>query len=71
MDMLRYSNCVPRTEDDVNSTRAAMVNWSGVREIELVRTASSAFAVKFLAEKRWESFGWKVVGVGKHFKVKG
>ena len=66
-DMLRYSNCEARTSDDAESINATMSDWPGVREIELVRSASNLHAVKFLAEDRWKSFGWEVVSFRKPF----
>lgn len=68
-DMLRYSNCVPRTSDDAASIAASPKDWPGIREVELIRSASTAYAVKHIAEDRWKSFGWQVIRIGKPSKV--
>ena len=69
MDMLRYSKCEPRTEDDEESILATPSDWPGEREIELVRMASNTTAVNFLADDRWKSFGWEIIARRKHYHV--
>jgi hypothetical protein len=51
LDMLRRDMAFPRTSAD-----AAAITLRGPRKIDL--TASAA---RWVAVKRWESFGWRVV----------
>lgn len=70
MDMLRYSNCKPKTECDAESVKALPADWPGPREIELVRIAPNIGAVRFVAEERWKAFGWEVLRSAKPFHTR-
>jgi len=55
LDMLRYDNCVPSTQEDV-----IKLTDDGRRLIQLGMFAQSLAGLRPTKE-RWESFGWEVV----------
>lgn len=69
VDMLRYDACTPAHSDDAISMVKHFrdYDYNEVRRVKLMMRSS--FAKTQPTAARWESFGWRVVEVGKPSKV--
>jgi hypothetical protein len=58
--MLRYDACYPASPEDVGLMAP---DWSGVADIEIELIHVGTKKDWHPTAARWESFGWKVLGV--------
>lgn len=62
LDMLRYDTCWPTDQQSVLGIAAPFRGDESVRRVRLTKVGNSRAECANVAEDRWRSFRWTVVG---------